>query len=83
MFGNFYFLVMIYGFDIKSKFFKVQILYSVCLQFMILLVILIFLLLIIIFYCSGLSIDELSRKKLDLTAEELTEEKALAYSWLS
>lgn len=32
---------------------------------------------------SGLSIDEFSRKKLDLTAEELTEEKALAYSCLS
>jgi malate dehydrogenase len=32
---------------------------------------------------QGLSIDELSRKKLDLTAEELTEEKALAYSCLS
>ncbi|XP_035548256.1 malate dehydrogenase, cytoplasmic-like [Juglans regia] len=31
----------------------------------------------------GLSIDEDSRKKLDLTAEELTEEKALAYSCLS
>ena len=81
-----FFLVMIYGFDIKSKLFKVQILYIVCLQFMILLVILIFfflLLLLIILYCSGLSIDELSRKKLDLTAEELTEEKALAYSCLS
>lgn len=75
---------MIYGFDIKSKLFKVQILYIVCLQFMILLVILIFFfLLLIILYCSGLSIDELSRKKLDLTAEELTEEKALAYSCLS
>lgn len=37
------FLVLIYGFDIKSKFFKVQILYIVCLQFMILLMILIFL----------------------------------------
>ncbi|KAI3504092.1 hypothetical protein L1887_32636 [Cichorium endivia] len=32
---------------------------------------------------QGLSIDEFSRKKLDLTAEELTEEKALAYSCLS
>ncbi|KAG2722071.1 hypothetical protein I3843_02G096900 [Carya illinoinensis] len=32
---------------------------------------------------QGLSIDEYSRKKLDLTAEELTEEKALAYSCLS
>lgn len=42
-----------------------------------------FFLLLIILYCSGLSIDELSRKKLDLTAEELTEEKALAYSCLS
>ena len=37
-----FFLVLIYGFDIKSKLFKVQILYIVCLQFMILLVILIF-----------------------------------------
>lgn len=33
--------------------------------------------------CLGLSIDEYSRKKLDVTAEELTEEKALAYSCLS
>lgn len=33
--------------------------------------------------CPGLSIDELSRKKLDLTAQELSEEKALAYSCLS
>ncbi|GAY52551.1 hypothetical protein CUMW_142720 [Citrus unshiu] len=32
---------------------------------------------------QGLSIDEFSRKKLDLTAEELSEEKALAYSCLS
>ncbi|KAI8566439.1 hypothetical protein RHMOL_Rhmol02G0040500 [Rhododendron molle] len=32
---------------------------------------------------QGLPIDELSRKKLDLTAEELTEEKELAYSCLS
>ncbi|KAJ0769953.1 malate dehydrogenase [Helianthus annuus] len=32
---------------------------------------------------QGLSIDEFSRKKLDLTAEELTEEKALAYSCLT
>ncbi|CAL5337414.1 unnamed protein product [Camellia sinensis] len=32
---------------------------------------------------QGLPIDELSRKKLDLTAEELSEEKALAYSCLS
>ncbi|KAL8104917.1 malate dehydrogenase-like [Apium graveolens] len=32
---------------------------------------------------QGLSIDEFSRKKLDLTAEELTEEKSLAYSCLS
>ncbi|XP_057957545.1 malate dehydrogenase [Malania oleifera] len=32
---------------------------------------------------QGLKIDEFSRKKLDLTAEELTEEKALAYSCLS
>lgn len=31
----------------------------------------------------GLSIDEFSRKKLDLTAEELSEEKTLAYSCLS
>ncbi|CAM8911682.1 unnamed protein product [Rhodiola kirilowii] len=31
---------------------------------------------------QGLSIDEYSRKKLDLTAEELSEEKALAYSCL-
>ncbi|KAI3523887.1 hypothetical protein L1887_02369 [Cichorium endivia] len=29
---------------------------------------------------QGLSIDEFSRKKLDLTAQELTEEKTLAYS---
>ncbi|CAJ1967127.1 unnamed protein product [Sphenostylis stenocarpa] len=32
---------------------------------------------------QGLHIDEFSRKKLDLTAEELSEEKALAYSCLS
>uniref|UniRef100_A0A6N2MS63 Malate dehydrogenase n=1 Tax=Salix viminalis TaxID=40686 RepID=A0A6N2MS63_SALVM len=32
---------------------------------------------------QGLSIDEFSRKKLDLTADELSEEKALAYSCLS
>ncbi|KAL6970562.1 Lymphocyte antigen 86 [Sarracenia purpurea var. burkii] len=32
---------------------------------------------------QGLPIDEFSRKKLDLTAEELSEEKALAYSCLS
>ncbi|XP_041007033.1 malate dehydrogenase [Juglans microcarpa x Juglans regia] len=32
---------------------------------------------------KGLSLDDFSRKKLDLTAEELTEEKALAYSCLS
>lgn len=32
---------------------------------------------------KGLSIDEYSRKKLDVTAEELTEEKTLAYSCLS
>ncbi|CAK8570633.1 unnamed protein product [Lathyrus sativus] len=32
---------------------------------------------------QGLSIDEFSRKKLDLTAEELSEEKNLAYSCLS
>ncbi|KAL7081226.1 hypothetical protein ACP275_14G026700 [Erythranthe tilingii] len=32
---------------------------------------------------QGLRIDELSRKKLDLTAQELSEEKALAYSCLS
>ncbi|KAH7845224.1 hypothetical protein Vadar_000710 [Vaccinium darrowii] len=32
---------------------------------------------------QGLPIDELSRKKLDLTAEELSEEKALAYSCLT
>lgn len=31
----------------------------------------------------GLHIDEFSRKKLDLTADELSEEKALAYSCLS
>ncbi|XP_065861809.1 malate dehydrogenase [Euphorbia lathyris] len=31
---------------------------------------------------QGLSIDEFSRKKLDLTADELSEEKALAYSCL-
>ncbi|THG10850.1 hypothetical protein TEA_026528 [Camellia sinensis var. sinensis] len=32
---------------------------------------------------QGFPIDDLSRKKLDLTAEELTEEKALAHSCLS
>ncbi|XP_010532637.1 PREDICTED: malate dehydrogenase, cytoplasmic 2-like [Tarenaya hassleriana] len=32
---------------------------------------------------QGLAIDEFSRKKMDLTAEELKEEKALAYSCLS
>ncbi|KAK4405883.1 malate dehydrogenase [Sesamum angolense] len=32
---------------------------------------------------QGLPIDEFSRKKLDLTAQELSEEKALAYSCLS
>jgi len=32
---------------------------------------------------QGLKIDDYSRKKLDLTAEELTEEKDLAYSCLS
>uniref|UniRef100_A0A7N0UTV1 Malate dehydrogenase n=1 Tax=Kalanchoe fedtschenkoi TaxID=63787 RepID=A0A7N0UTV1_KALFE len=32
---------------------------------------------------QGLSIDEYSRKKLDLSAEELSEEKALAYSCLT
>ncbi|KAL3828251.1 hypothetical protein ACJIZ3_017053 [Penstemon smallii] len=32
---------------------------------------------------QGLSIDEFSRKKLDLTAQELSEEKTLAYSCLS
>ncbi|KAG5236359.1 malate dehydrogenase [Salix suchowensis] len=32
---------------------------------------------------QGLSIDEFSRKKLDLTADELSEEKALAYSCLT
>ncbi|CAI0558974.1 unnamed protein product [Linum tenue] len=32
---------------------------------------------------QGLPIDEFSRKKLDLTAEELSEEKALAYSCLN
>ncbi|KVH41002.1 Lactate dehydrogenase/glycoside hydrolase, family 4, C-terminal [Cynara cardunculus var. scolymus] len=32
---------------------------------------------------QGLKIDEFSRKKLDLTAQELTEEKTLAYSCLS
>ncbi|CAL9175362.1 malate dehydrogenase-like [Musa acuminata AAA Group] len=32
---------------------------------------------------QGLSVDEFSRKKMDATAEELTEEKALAYSCLS
>ncbi|EEF28914.1 malate dehydrogenase, putative [Ricinus communis] len=32
---------------------------------------------------QGLHIDDFSRKKLDLTAEELSEEKALAYSCLS
>ncbi|ONI26677.1 hypothetical protein PRUPE_1G039300 [Prunus persica] len=32
---------------------------------------------------QGLSIDEFSRKKLDATADELSEEKALAYSCLS
>nr|DAD36776.1 TPA_asm: hypothetical protein HUJ06_007417 [Nelumbo nucifera] len=33
--------------------------------------------------CAGLQIDEFSRKKLDLTAEELSEEKSLAYSCLN
>ena len=32
---------------------------------------------------QGLHIDEFSRKKLDLTAQELSEEKELAYSCLS
>ncbi|MBA0599989.1 hypothetical protein Gorai_006188 [Gossypium raimondii] len=32
---------------------------------------------------QGLVIDEFSRKKLDLTGAELTEEKELAYSCLS
>ncbi|KAH6778624.1 Lactate/malate dehydrogenase family protein [Perilla frutescens var. frutescens] len=32
---------------------------------------------------KGLSIDDFSRKKLDLTAQELSEEKSLAYSCLS
>ena len=32
---------------------------------------------------QGLPIDEVSRKKMDLTAEELKEEKDLAYSCLS
>ncbi|KAJ0970472.1 hypothetical protein J5N97_023349 [Dioscorea zingiberensis] len=32
---------------------------------------------------QGLSIDEFSRKKSDATADELTEEKPLAYSCLS
>lgn len=36
-----------------------------------------------LFIGLGLHIDEFSRKKLDLTAEELSEEKALAYSCLS
>lgn len=31
---------------------------------------------------SGLKIDEFSRAKMDATAEELIEEKALAYSCL-
>lgn len=31
----------------------------------------------------GLSIDDFSRKKMDATATELTEEKALAYSCLN
>jgi len=35
------------------------------------------------FTFAGLSIDEFSRKKMDATAEELSEEKALAYSCLS
>lgn len=34
-------------------------------------------------YILGLSIDEFSRNKLDLTAKELSEEKDLAYSCLS
>ena len=33
-------------------------------------------------FLSGLSIDENSRKKMDVTAAELVEEKALAYSCL-
>jgi len=35
------------------------------------------------FVWLGLPIDEVSRKKMDLTAEELKEEKDLAYSCLS
>lgn len=34
-------------------------------------------------FLLGLPIDEVSRKKMDLTAEELKEEKDLAYSCLS
>lgn len=34
-------------------------------------------------FLPGLHIDELSRKKMDLTAKELSEEKELAYSCLS
>jgi malate dehydrogenase len=33
-------------------------------------------------YHVGLPIDEFSRKKLDATAQELSEEKSLAYSCL-
>lgn len=32
---------------------------------------------------QGLSIDEFSRKKLDATADELTEEKTLAYTCIN
>lgn len=37
----------------------------------------------LLLYILGLSIDEFSRNKLDLTAKELSEEKDLAYSCLS
>jgi hypothetical protein len=35
-----------------------------------------------VLYHVGLPIDEFSRKKLDATAQELSEEKSLAYSCL-
>lgn len=37
----------------------------------------------VVLLSTGLPIDEVSRKKMDLTAEELKEEKDLAYSCLS
>lgn len=42
-----------------------------------------FILIFLLLLEPGLGIDEFSRKKLDATAAELSEEKALAYSCLS